>query len=150
MKADNILQTIGNTPHVRINKLCRSDIEVWMKIERFNPGSSIKDRIAVNMVDDAEKSGLLKPGGVIIFHDIQARMMDFGAWKFWEEIAPQHNSFTFKQGFGLGVLRKAGGEPSTNPLLKILFEGDTESHEALRAFYAHASKFHEMKLDKCS
>ena len=87
----------------------------------------------------------VKPGGVVIFHDIQARMMDFGAWKFWEEIAPQHNSFTFKQGFGLGVLRKAGGEPSTNPLLKILFEGDTESHEALRAFYAHASKFHEMK-----
>ena len=87
----------------------------------------------------------VKPGGVVIFHDIQARMMDFGAWKFWEEIAPKHNSFTFKQGFGLGVLRKPGGESLTNPLLKMLFEGDAETHETLRAFYAHASKFHEMK-----
>ena len=87
----------------------------------------------------------VKPGGVILFHDIQARMMDFGAWKFWEEIAPQYNSFTFKQGFGLGVLRKAGGAELTHPLLKMLFEGDAGTHEALRAFYAHASKFHELK-----
>ena len=54
MKYDNILQTIGNTPHVRINHLFRNDIEVWMKIERFNPGSSIKDRIALSMIEDAE------------------------------------------------------------------------------------------------
>lgn len=87
----------------------------------------------------------VKPGGVILFHDIQARMMDFGAWKFWEEIAPQYNTFEFKQGFGLGVLRKAGGPALTDPLLQMLFEGDTETHESLRAFYAHASKFHEMK-----
>ncbi|GAA5525313.1 cysteine synthase [Microbulbifer aestuariivivens] len=66
MKADNILATIGNTPHVRINKLFRPDIEVWMKVERFNPGSSIKDRIALAMVEAAEQSGELRPGGVIV------------------------------------------------------------------------------------
>ncbi|MEZ5540400.1 MAG: class I SAM-dependent methyltransferase [Pseudomonadales bacterium] len=87
----------------------------------------------------------VKPGGVIIFHDIQARMMDFGAWKFWEEIAPQYNTFTFKQGFGLGVLRKAGGTAPENDLLKMLFSNDQATHEQLRAFYAHAAKFHEYK-----
>lgn len=66
MKADNILETIGNTPHVRINHLFRPDIEVWMKVERFNPGSSIKDRIALSMIEEAEQGGALKPGGVII------------------------------------------------------------------------------------
>ncbi|WP_308365028.1 MULTISPECIES: cysteine synthase A [unclassified Microbulbifer] len=66
MKAANILETIGNTPHVRINHLFRPDIEVWMKVERFNPGSSIKDRIALSMVEQAEASGELKPGGVIV------------------------------------------------------------------------------------
>lgn len=66
MKAQNILETIGNTPHVRINNLFRPDLEVWMKVERFNPGSSIKDRIALAMINDAEASGALKPGGVII------------------------------------------------------------------------------------
>ncbi|SEA14302.1 cysteine synthase A [Microbulbifer marinus] len=66
MKAANILETIGNTPHVRINNLFRPDIEVWMKVERFNPGSSIKDRIALSMITEAEASGELKPGGVIV------------------------------------------------------------------------------------
>lgn len=66
MKAANILETIGNTPHVRINRLFRPDIEVWMKVERFNPGSSIKDRIALSMIEAAEASGELKPGGVIV------------------------------------------------------------------------------------
>ena len=87
----------------------------------------------------------VRPGGVILFHDIQARMMDFGAWRFWEEIAPQYNTFEFKQGFGLGVLRKAGGEPATDPLLKMLFESNGDTHENLRGFYAHAAKFHELK-----
>ncbi len=65
MKAANILQTIGNTPHIRINRLF-GDREVWIKSERANPGGSIKDRIALAMVEDAEKSGALKPGGTII------------------------------------------------------------------------------------
>ena len=66
MKADNILATIGNTPHVRINRLFGPDANVWIKSERANPGGSIKDRIALAMVEDAEKSGALQPGGTII------------------------------------------------------------------------------------
>ncbi len=66
MKAENILQTIGNTPHLRINNLFPPEYEVWVKLENFNPGGSIKDRIALSMVEDAEKRGLLKKGSVII------------------------------------------------------------------------------------
>lgn len=66
MKANNILETIGNTPHVRINKLFPSKVEVWTKLERANPGGSIKDRIALAMVEDAEQKGILKEGSVII------------------------------------------------------------------------------------
>ena len=66
MKADNILHTIGNTPHVRINRLFGATAPVWIKSERSNPGGSIKDRIALAMVEDAEKSGALQPGGTII------------------------------------------------------------------------------------
>jgi cysteine synthase A len=66
MKADTILQTIGNTPHVRINRLFGSTHNVWIKSERSNPGGSIKDRIALAMVEAAEKSGALKPGATII------------------------------------------------------------------------------------
>jgi cysteine synthase len=66
MKADSILATIGNTPHVRIRRLFGPDAQVWIKSERANPGGSIKDRIALSMVEDAEKSGVLQPGGTII------------------------------------------------------------------------------------
>ncbi len=66
MRANNILETIGKTPHVRLNNLYPSDREVWVKLERANPGASIKDRIALSMVEDAEKKGVLKPGSVII------------------------------------------------------------------------------------
>ncbi|WP_010544959.1 cysteine synthase A [Sphingomonas elodea] len=65
MKAHSILETIGNTPHVRINKLFPG-AEVWIKSERSNPGGSIKDRIALAMVEAAEKDGSLKPGGTIV------------------------------------------------------------------------------------
>lgn len=66
MKYDNVLQTIGNTPHIRINHLFRNDIEVWMKAERANPGASIKDRIALAMIESAEAEGKLSPGTVIV------------------------------------------------------------------------------------
>ena len=65
MKAASILDTIGNTPHIRLNRLFGS-AEVWVKSERSNPGGSIKDRIALSMIEDAEAQGLLKPGGTII------------------------------------------------------------------------------------
>jgi len=66
MKAHNVLETIGNTPHIRINRLFGNSHQVWIKSERANPGGSIKDRIALAMVEAAEKSGALKPGGTII------------------------------------------------------------------------------------
>lgn len=65
MKADSVLATIGATPHIRLARLF-PDHEVWVKSERANPGGSIKDRIALAMVEDAEKSGALRPGGTII------------------------------------------------------------------------------------
>lgn len=66
MKAQNILETIGNTPHVRINKLFGNKHEVWLKLERANPGGSIKDRIALSMIEDAEQKGILKKDSIII------------------------------------------------------------------------------------
>ena len=65
MKADSILATIGNTPHIRLSRLF-PDHEVWVKAERANPGGSIKDRIALAMIEAAEADGTLKPGGTII------------------------------------------------------------------------------------
>ena len=66
MKANSVLDTIGNTPHIRLNRLFGDTHQVWIKSERSNPGGSIKDRIALAMIEDAEKSGALKTGGVII------------------------------------------------------------------------------------
>ena len=66
MRANSILETIGDTPHVRLRKLYGDRVEVWIKLERANPGGSIKDRIALAMIADAERRGVLKPGGVII------------------------------------------------------------------------------------
>jgi cysteine synthase A len=70
MRFDNILQTIGNTPEVRANRLYADvappDVQVWIKLERANPGASIKDRIGVAMIEDAERRGALRPGGVIV------------------------------------------------------------------------------------
>jgi cysteine synthase A len=65
-KANNVLETIGNTPVVRINKLFDRRVEVWVKLERQNPGGSIKDRIALAMIEDAERRGILGPGSVIV------------------------------------------------------------------------------------
>jgi cysteine synthase A len=66
MKAKNILETIGNTPHVRINNLFKKNIEVWIKLERANPGASIKDRIGLSMIEDAEAKGILNKDSVIV------------------------------------------------------------------------------------
>lgn len=66
MKYNNILETIGNTPHVKINRLFGTEHNVWIKLERANPGASIKDRIALAMIEDAEEKGLLKEGSTII------------------------------------------------------------------------------------
>lgn len=66
MRANSILDTIGRTPHVRLQRMFNSRVEVWMKLERANPGGSIKDRIALAMIEDAEKTGALTRGSVIV------------------------------------------------------------------------------------
>jgi len=66
MKVESILATIGNTPHIRVNRLFDPRVEVWFKQERANPGGSIKDRIALSMIEDAEERGILGPGSVVI------------------------------------------------------------------------------------
>ncbi len=66
MPYDSILETIGRTPHVRVNRLFDPRVTVWFKQERTNPGGSIKDRIALGMIEDAEQRGLIGPGSVII------------------------------------------------------------------------------------
>jgi cysteine synthase len=66
LKTNNILETIGNTPHVRINKLFGNSHEVYIKLEKNNPGASIKDRIALAMIEDAEQKGILNKNSVII------------------------------------------------------------------------------------
>ena len=66
MRARNILETIGNTPHVRLNRLYGPEAEVWLKLERANPGGSIKDRIGLSMIEDAERRGVLRKDSVII------------------------------------------------------------------------------------
>ena len=66
MKANNILETIGNTPHVRINNLFKKNVEVWIKLERSNPGASIKDRIGLSMIEDAEAKGILNKDSIIV------------------------------------------------------------------------------------
>lgn len=66
MKVTNIIETVGNTPHIRINRLFGTSPEVWVKFEAKNPGGSLKDRIAITMINDAETAGILKEGSVII------------------------------------------------------------------------------------
>lgn len=66
MKVENILKTIGNTPVIKINRMYGSNKNIWIKLEKANPGGSIKDRIALGMIEDAEKKGLLHPESVII------------------------------------------------------------------------------------
>ncbi len=66
MKYQSIIEAIGNTAHVRLSRMFGANAEVWMKLERQNPGGSIKDRIALSMIEDAEKKGLLKSGSTII------------------------------------------------------------------------------------
>lgn len=66
MKVTNILETIGNTPHLRINNIFPKEYEIWIKLERNNPGGSIKDRIALAMIEDAEEKGILKKDSIIV------------------------------------------------------------------------------------
>jgi hypothetical protein len=83
----------------------------------------------------------VKPGGIILFHDIEARIKDYGVWKLWSELQAEHETFHFKHGFGLGVLRKPGGAAIEHPLLELLFNSSEEEAHSLRQLYVHASAF---------
>jgi Methyltransferase domain len=85
----------------------------------------------------------VRPGGIVLFHDVQARIEGFGVWRFWEEARGRYESFTFEHGFGLGVLRKAGGDRSADPeLVDLLFADRSEVVQSrLRAFYVHAGEY---------
>lgn len=84
----------------------------------------------------------VKPGGIILFHDIQSRMKDFGVWKYWQELEKDYDeTFGFNHGFGLGVLRKTGGNrENDSDLVRLLFDANPETQIKLRSFYVHASK----------
>jgi hypothetical protein len=83
----------------------------------------------------------IAPGGVIIFHDIEARIKDYGVWRLWNELQAEHTTFTFRHGFGLGVLRKPGGTESEHPLPNLLFNSDPQDQQRLRQLYVHASEY---------
>lgn len=88
----------------------------------------------------------VRPGGIILFHDVMARLKDFGAWKFFEELEQSHEeTFKFHHGFGLGVLRKPGANSPDHQLTRLLFDGNEDSNQKLRQFYVHASHFLEAK-----
>ena len=88
----------------------------------------------------------VKPGGIVLFHDVMAKIKDFGAWKYFEELEKEHDEvFKFNHGFGLGVIRKPGGEPRSEPLLNLLFSKDEETQKRLRQFYVHAGLFLEAR-----
>jgi len=89
----------------------------------------------------------LKPGGIMLFHDVMAKIQDFGAWKFFEEVQETaEESFRFDHGFGLGVLRKPGGDRSDDhPLLKLLFSSSELEKQRLKQLYVHAAHFLEAR-----
>ncbi len=88
----------------------------------------------------------VRPGGIVLFHDVMARLPEYGAWRYFEELMASHpETFRFDHGFGLGVLRKPGGERPAHPLLDLLFAGDDAAQHKLRQFYAHAAHFLEAR-----
>jgi len=88
----------------------------------------------------------VRPGGIILFHDITARAKsDFGVWKLWDEISTQYESFAFHHGYGLGVIRKPGGDSPDHPLLNLLFRASSAEKENLRAFYVHLGHHFALK-----
>ena len=88
----------------------------------------------------------VKPGGIVLFHDVMAKIKDFGAWKYFEELEGEHEEvFKFYHGFGLGVIRKPGGVRDKNQLLDIMFSNSEDDQNDLRKFYTHASEFLEAK-----
>src|SRR5687768_18545503 len=92
----NILETVGNTPVVRINKLAPAGVDLYVKIEAFNPLGSVKDRLALGVIEDAEKTGKLKPGQTVIeatSGNTGIGLARFGARKGYRLVGPMPESF---------------------------------------------------------
>lgn len=89
----------------------------------------------------------VRPGGIILFHDIEARQSDFGVWRYWAELEKKYETFAFHHGFGLGVLRKSGGREldQSDELLGLLFNGNEQEHHKLRQLYVHNSEYIEAR-----
>jgi hypothetical protein len=83
----------------------------------------------------------VSPGGIILFHDIEARMKDYGVWKFWAELTEEHETFHFHHGFGLGVLRKPGGQRESQQLFDLMFHSRPGEQQKLRQMYVMASHY---------
>lgn len=119
-------------------------------LQRFEPGSVDLLHVDGFHTFEAVKHDFetwlpkVRPGGIVLFHDIAARQKDFGAWRYWEELSPRYESFAFWHGYGLGVIRIPGGSPREATLFDLMFKGDERTREDLRAFYAHASDFQEL------
>lgn len=86
----------------------------------------------------------VKPGGIVLMHDIEARLPDFGVRKLWEELTSSHQTFAFVHGFGLGVLKKSGGDRQLSELESLLFSGNSETEKRLRDLYVHISHHHHV------
>jgi hypothetical protein len=89
----------------------------------------------------------VKPGGIVLFHDVTARTSDYGVWRFWEELTSgDYETYHFNHSYGLGVLRKAGGDRSADSqLIDIMFNGSVEDQDMLRAFYVFAARYNVTK-----
>lgn len=83
----------------------------------------------------------VKPGGIVLFHDTEARWGDCGVWQFWQELQATHQTFAFRHGFGLGVLKKPGGDIAMGQLQNLLFSNCSETQAKLRKFYTHTSRY---------
>lgn len=91
----------------------------------------------------------VRPGGIVLFHDIRARLDGFGVWRFWDELEADHETFAFNHGFGLGVLRRPGGDRSADaPLMDLLFGGDRAQDEGLRQLYVSVGEYVQLKRQR--
>ncbi len=87
----------------------------------------------------------VRPGGVVLFHDIEARMEDFGVWRFWQDIKPQYQSYEFRFGFGLGVVIVPGASRPAGTLFDLMFDGDEMGRHELQKFYVTVGHYHELQ-----
>ncbi len=95
----------------------------------------------------------VKPGGIVLLHDIEARLPEFGVRQYWNELIQDHTTFAFHHGYGLGVIQKSGRIGDSSELESLMFRDNTETHSRLRSLYVHIGRHHDAlrkvkKIDK--